>query len=65
VSGGACRFSAHGAAVNARTGLRLRGQSAPMHKKKKQQEEETRVMNPRKPAKGVACGDVSAKSPSF
>jgi len=36
-----------------------------MHKKKKQQEEETRVMNPRKPAKGVACGDVSAKSPSF
>jgi hypothetical protein len=32
-------------------------------KKKKQQEE--KKMNLRKPAKGVAYGDVSAKSPSF
>jgi hypothetical protein len=33
--------------------------------KKKKQEQKEEQMNLRKPAKGVAYGDVSAKSPSF
>jgi hypothetical protein len=44
---------------------RLRMFSRVSDKKKKKQQEEKKKMNLRKPAKGVAYGDVSAKSPSF